>query len=415
MTCCAEPGKMSPVSPPPIRADHLADAARRRPNLLRALSEQEVLAAIFAAGTLSRPQIAARTGLSKVTVGAAVDRLARAGLVSVSGPVHGARGRSPLAYRLAGRAGYVIGIDLEASCARAAASDIVGELIAEAAQPAARQTPRALSAQVLALVNDLIERAGPDRGPLLAIGVSVPGVVDQSSRRVTALAHNLSPDGGLDPLSALRGRFDVPVLIDNDVNLAALGELWHGAGRGQHTFALMSVGVGVGMGIVIDGTLVRGAHGAAGEVGYLPSGIDPFAQRHRLHGGLEDDVGEAGLLAAFAQLVCDRPPAPSPSHARELLALAHEGDLAARTVLDQAARRIGAAIASVIAVLDPELVVLGGEIGADPWLLGPVREAVAQLVPLAARIESSTLGERASLRGAIALALRDARAELFAR
>ena len=403
------------VTLPPIRSDHPADTAGRRPNLLRALSEQEVLASIFAAGPLSRPQIAARTGLSKVTVGAAVDRLTRAGLVQVSGPVHGARGRSPLTYGLAGRAGYVIGIDLEASCARAAASDIVGELIAEVAQPAARQTPRALSAQVLALVSALIDRAGPDRGQLLAIGVSVPGVVDQSSRRVTALAHNLSADGGLDPLSALRGRFDVPVLIDNDVNLAALGELWHGAGRGQHTFALVSVGVGVGMGIVIDGALVRGAHGAAGEVGYLPSGIDPFAERHRLHGGLEDDVGEAGLLAAFAQLGSDRQAAPAPSHAREILDLARGGDAAARTVVAQAARRIGAAIASVIAVLDPVLVVLGGEIGADPWLLAPVREAVAQLVPLAARIESSTLGERAALRGAIALALRDARAELFAR
>ena len=234
-----------------------------------------MLASIFAAGPLSRPQIAARTGLSKVTVGAAVERLTRAGLVQVSGPVHGARGRSPLTYGLAGRAGYVIGIDLDANCARAAASDIVGELIAEVAQPAARQTPRALSAQVLALVSALIERAGPDRGQLLAIGVSVPGVVDQNSRRVTALAHNLSADGGLDPLSALRGRFDVPVLIDNDVNLAGLGELWHGAGRGQHTFALVSVGVGVGMGIVIDGALVRARTEPPARSAIYPAGSIP--------------------------------------------------------------------------------------------------------------------------------------------
>ena len=415
MTRRAGAGEDVAVVPPPIRSDRSADAPGRRPNLLRALSEQEVLEAIFAAGPLSRPQIAARTGLSKVTVGAAVNRLDRAGLVQVSGPVHGRRGRSPLTYELAVRAGYVIGIDLEATCARAAASDLFGELIAELAQPAAHQTPRALSAQVLALVSALIERAGVDHGQPLAIGVSVPGVVDQSSRRVTALAHNLSPDGGLDPLSALRGRFDVPVHIDNDVNLAALGELWHGAGRGQHTFALVSVGVGVGMGIVIDGALVRGAHGAAGEIGYLPSGIDPFAARHRLHGGLEDEVGEAGLLAAFAQRDSDRQRSPAPNHAREILELARGGDEAARMVAAQAARRIAAAIASVIAVLDPELVVLGGEIGADPWLLGPVRAAVAQLVPLAARIESSALAERAALRGATALALRAARSELFAR
>jgi predicted NBD/HSP70 family sugar kinase len=166
------------------------------------------------------------------------------------------------------------------------------------------------------------------------------------------------------------------------------------------------------MGVVIDGVLVRGAHGAAGEIGYLPSATDPFDERHRLHGGLEDEVGEEGLLATFA---AQRPEGPALARARELLDLARAGDPAAQAVMERAARRIGAAIASVIAVLDPGLVVLGGEIGADPALLAPVRAAVGQLVPVPTRIESSTLGDAAALHGASALALREARTQLFAR
>ena len=403
---------MLPMAASPSRRAAPADSTGPRPNLLRALSEQEVLEAIFQGGPISRPQIAQRTGLSKVTVGAAVQRLARVGLVQVSGPVHGRRGRSPLTYELRDRPGYVIGVELEAHRVCAAASDIFGEHVASDERPTERRTSRALAAQVLSVVSTLVEKAQPGHGELLAIGVAVPGVVDQTSRRVTGLAYNISPDGGLDPLSALRGRFDVPVLIDNDINLAALGELWQGAGHGQTTFALVSVGEGVGMGIVIDGVLVRGAHGAAGEIGYLPSATDPFDERHRLHGGLEDEVGEAGLLAAYAQL---SPGHAAPTRARDLLHLARSGDAAASAVMERAAGRIGAAIASVIAVLDPGLVVLGGEIGADPALLSPVRAAVGQLVPVPTRIESSTLGEVAALHGATALALRQARAQLFAR
>ena len=170
-----------------------------RPNLLRALSEQEVLETIFQGGPLTRPQISQRTGLSKVTVGAAVERLARVGLVQASGPVHGRRGRSPLTYELRDRAGYVIGIDLEAHRVRAAASDIFGEVVASEERPTALQTPRALAGQVLHLVSALVDKAEPGHGQLLAMGVAVPGVVDQASRRVTGLAYNLSPDGGLDP------------------------------------------------------------------------------------------------------------------------------------------------------------------------------------------------------------------------
>ena len=167
------------------------------------------------------------------------------------------------------------------------------------------------------------------------------------------------------------------------------------------------------MGLVVDGELVRGAHGAAGEIGYLPSSTDPYDERHRLHGGLEDEIGAAGILAAFRARRGERTEGAGAAH--EVFELALSGDVDAQAVVDNVAGRLGVAIATVIAVIDPELVVLGGGIGRNPALLAPVRATVAQLLPLTARIETSKLGDRAALHGAVAVALRDARAQLFTR
>jgi predicted NBD/HSP70 family sugar kinase len=396
----------------------------RRPNLLRELSEQDVLDAVFRHGPLTRPQIAERTSLSKATVGAVVDRLEHAGMIAATGAQHGRRGRSPIAYVVRETAGFVVGIDIGGKNIRAGAADIYGEPIADEQRPTSLDGDRAVSAQAIEIAAVVVERARATHDRLLAIGVSTPGVVDLVSRRVTSLAYNVSPDGGLDPHAGIRARWKVPVLIENNVNLAALGEYWQGLARGLSSFAFVAIGAGVGMGLVLGGELVRGAHGAAGEIGYLPISNDPFDERHRLHGGLEDEIGAAGIVAAYARARGSDDDAPGrgrtaprsgtrPQSAQEVFALAEAGEEIARGVIDNVARRLGSAIASVIAVIDPELVVLGGGIGSNPTLLEPVRATVAQLVSLPARVETSTLGDKAALDGAIAVALREARAQMF--
>jgi predicted NBD/HSP70 family sugar kinase len=209
----------------------------------------------------------------------------------------------------------------------------------------------------------------------------------------------------------IRDRFDVPVLVDNNVNLAAVGEKWFGLARGFSTLVFIAIGAGVGMGIIINDDLVRGAHGAAGEIGYLPLGGDPFDPRHRLHGGLEDEVGAAGILEAFARRRGSDDPGADSVH--DVFDLAADGVAVARAVVEDVAARLGAAIATVCAIVDPELVVLGGGIGSNPLLLRPVRGAAAALVPVTARIETSLLGDRAALLGAVAVALQAARAQLL--
>jgi predicted NBD/HSP70 family sugar kinase len=388
-----------------------AAGAESRLSLLRELGEQAVLETIFRQGPITRPEIASATNLSKPTVSAAVTRLEQEGLVRASGRRAGQRGRKPVAYVVSSRAGFVVGADIGGSNLRVAAADLFGEPICDSKRPTAKNGSRAVGIQILEMVGEVIDEAGAVHGRPLALGISSPGVVDQATGRVTSLAYNVVPEGGFDPVEVIRERFDLPVLVENNVNLAAVGEKWFGLARGVSTMVFIAIGAGVGMGVIIDHELVRGAHGAAGEIAYLPLVGDPFDPRHRLHGGLEDDIGAAGIVAAFQEGRADDD--PELSSVQEVFDLAVGGNETARAVVDHVASRLGTAIATVCAILDPELVVLGGGIGASPLLLPPVRGSAASLVPITARIETSLLGERAALQGAIAVALNTARTMLL--
>jgi predicted NBD/HSP70 family sugar kinase len=386
-------------------------AAESRLSLLRELGEQAVLETIFRRGPITRPEIAIATELSKPTVSAAVSRLEQGGLIRATGRRTGQRGRNPIAYMVSKQVGFVVGGDIGGSNLRVAAADLFGEPICDLKAPTTKAGGRALGMQLLEMVTEVIDSAGSVHGRPLALAISTPGIIDQSTGRVTSLAYNVAPEGGFDPIEVIRDRLDIPVLVENNVNLAAVGEKWFGLARGVSTMVFILLGVGIGMGIVIDDEVVRGAHGAAGEIGYMPLSVDPFDPRHRLHGGLEDEIGAAGIVTAYNGGRAADDPELSAVH--EVFELAAQGNASARTVVDQVAARLGTAIATVCAILDPELVVLGGGIGSSPLLLSPVRGAAASLVPITARIETSLLGDRAALRGAIAVALNSARASLL--
>jgi predicted NBD/HSP70 family sugar kinase len=380
-------------------------------SMLRELSEQAVLEAIFSGGPITRPQIATRTGLSKPTVSVAVGRLEQGGLVRADGTSVGQRGRQPVAYVVSSRAGFVVGVDIGGTNLRVAAADLFGEPICDRQRPTSKDGRRPLGAQLLEVVTEVVDEASTAHGSPLALGIASPGVIDHATGRVTSLAYNIAPEGWFDPVDVIRGRFDFPVIVENNVNLAAVGEKFFGLARGVSTVVFIAVGTGIGLGLIVSDELFRGAHGAAGEIAYLPLTADPFDPRHRLHGGLEDEVGAAAIVAAFNE----RGGAGEPQleTAQEVFELALTGNEVALEVIDHVAARLGAAIGTVCAIVDPELVVLGGGIGANPLLLRPIRSAVAALVPITARIEPSQLGERAALQGAVAVALKEARTRLL--
>ncbi len=204
----------------------------------------------------------------------------------------------------------------------------------------------------------------------------------------------------------LRERLGVAVTLENDVNLAAVGERWAGVARGVDDFAFLSVGTGMGMGLVLGGELHRGNHGAAGEVDWALAGmaeeVDPSAE------------GVAALAARIASAGSSATSLAPPYDAREIFAAARGGDALARTVVDEVARRIAAHIAPVAAVADPALVVLGGGLGTNgDLLLAPVRRLLAAWMPYPPLLEISSLGEAAVLMGALAIGLQSALDNVF--
>ena len=376
------------------------------PPLLRDLNERTVLDTIRAGAPISRAEISRRAGISKPTVSVSLGALLEAGLVREAinpsiGPKYGARFFEPVH-----EAALVLGLDLGARFLRAAVCDLRGVV-------RARQDVEMPGAGIDAM----LDRAEDLRDRLLAAGnlparaldgvvAGVPGVIEAPVGTV-GLAGNIPGLEGLRIGPALEERLGVPVTVDNDVNLAAIGEHWRGVGQGVDDFVFLSVGTGLGAGLVLRGELHRGHHGAAGEVDFA------------LGGDLEreNDPAAVGVSALAARLAAGgrfKTALGPPYDAREIFAAARGGDALALEVVAGEVERIAQHIVPIAAVADVGLVVLGGGIGANgDLLLGPIRDLLAQRCPYPPRVEVSSLGDAAVLTGALALGLKRALDNVF--
>jgi predicted NBD/HSP70 family sugar kinase len=383
-------------------------------SLVRAMSEQRVLEALLRNGPTSRARLARLTGLSKPTVSSVVRRLERCGLVQEHGQVSGSVGRPSTLYEAVSRAGYVFAVDVGGTRARAGIADPYGEILATRTAPTAKGSADAFVDQIAGLFASLAEEAGLEPRLVWAAGIGVPGVYDSEVDRVSS-APNLPVLHGFPVAESLEIALGMPVVIENDVNMAAVGERWKGLAQERDHFVAISVGTGIGMGIVVNGELHRGSRGAAGEIDFLPLGADPF-ERHEGHGPLEWAGTGPALLERLRVRLEEGATSSIDPHgdAAEIFRAAEEGDPLANDLVDQEARLIAAAITAAASVVDPELVVLGGGIGANRVLLEPVRSYVARIFPRPVEIEISALGENAAFYGALAAGLRAAREELLA-
>jgi predicted NBD/HSP70 family sugar kinase len=371
-----------------------------------------VLAALFDSGALTRPELADHTGLSRPTIADAVRRLLSAGLIVEAGRRTGGLGRVPTCYRLAPTAGYVIALDVGGDNLRVAVADLTGTVVRQRRQATRGTGARQVARHAASMIRDAVTATGTQLGPLLRVGVAAPGVIHADGRTMST-AHNLGDDGPFDLLTPLQAAVGAPVVLDNNVNLAALGERWRGHAQDEPTFAFLAVGAGVGMGLVHGGEVVRGAHGAAGEVAYLPL-PDLVPYRRRPGHGRELLAAEPGGYGLLAAVRARRGwPGARPSTVAELFDQAAAGVPAACELVDAEARQLGLMVASTCAIFDPHLVVLGGGIGSNPQLLPRVTETVTELVPFPPRVRTSALGEVASLTGALRIALDGARATVL--
>jgi predicted NBD/HSP70 family sugar kinase len=381
------------------------------PSLLRAINERTLLELIRQLGPVSRAQLARESGLSKPTVSQALQTLERARLVREAGRTSGGKGPTAVLYELNPRAGWIVGIDVGRGYVRAAIADIAADIVARRDESARARSAAALIRQVGDIAHGLAAEAGIRWRQVTFAVVGSPGVFEPSRGQV-ALAHNLPGWGRQGLVEALRRELGTNIGFENDVNLATIGEGWRGLGKDVAHFVYLHVGTGVGMGLVLDGHLFRGAVGAAGEVGYLPlAAADPHDPANRRRGALETAIGAAGVVA-IARRHGMRPPLT----AKRVFAAARRGDERAVRVVAEVAAGIALAIAAVVPVVDPELVVLGGGIGRNgDLLLEPVERELRALSPFSPRIEASPLGDEATVLGAIAMAREAAQDLLFER
>ena len=409
--------RVPPPEPPDLAGGQAGGPGPQRrpvaagtPSLLRAINERGAVELIHRFGPLSRADIARRSGLSKPTVSLALARLEQAGLVRRVGRTSGGKGASAVLYDLDPHAGWVLGIDVGRAWVRCAVTDITGRTAARRDERARVRSARAVIAQLGALARDVAADAGIRLAQVTWATLGSPGVLGPGGQRVI-LAPNLPGWQRPGVVDEIRAELGLAVEFENDVNLAAIAERWHGLGREADNFVLLSVGTGVGMGVVLGGRLYRGSTGSAGEVGYLPiGGAEPPGRAERRTGAFEAAAGAGGVVALARQAGMR-----SVRSAEEVFAAARRGGDAALRAVDLLAHHLALGVAAVAAVLDPELVILGGGIGhnAGDLLLEPITRQLRACSPFRPRLAVSALGPDAVLHGALATALVAAQERVF--
>ncbi len=383
---------------------------RRSPGSLRSLRERnrlQVLEVVRGSGSVSRADIARRTGLARSTVSTLVNELLRAGLLVERGaPEDGntTQGRPPVLLSFDPGAGAVIGMHFDHPVLRVAVADLGYTILAEATVPVDvdHDAQDSLDAAV-ALIDEVLVKSGVERERLLGAGAALAGPIDSATGTVGSSA--ILPGWvGLSLAQELEARLGLPVHVDNDANVGALAESVLGAGRGVSEMAYIMLGSGIGAGLIIGGQVYRGSGGTAGEIGHVL--VDEHGPLCRCgnRGCLETYAGADALLDLLRRQHGDALTVDG------LVQLARDGDAACQRVIADAARFVGVAAATLCNQLNPELIVIGGELAqTGPLLLDPLRESIVRYaIPAAAedvRVVTGELGERAELLGALVLVL----------
>ncbi|MFG3088225.1 ROK family transcriptional regulator [Streptomyces antibioticus] len=389
------------------------------PRVLRAMNDRTALDLLLAHGPLSRTRIGKLTGLSKPTASQLLARLEAAGLVLATGTTEGRPGPNAQLYGVNPAAGYAAGLDVTPERVLAAVADLTGRTVGtyEVATPA-RKAAGAVVRQVTDALDGAVKAAGLTRDDVRRLVVATPGAFDPTTGRLRYASH-LPGWHAPTLLDDLAAALPMPVEYENDVNLVAVAEQRLGAARGHEDFVLLWNEGGLGAALVLGGRLHRGWTGGAGEVGFLPVPGAPLVRQVRKanSGGFQELAGSQALPRLAREIgMNDVPSGPYTEAAATLLErAATEDTVLHRLLLETYATRLATGLASLVSVLDPELVVLSGTaLTAGGETLRALVEA--ELADLAASRPKLVLGdvtEHPVLRGALESALAATRDEVF--
>jgi predicted NBD/HSP70 family sugar kinase len=392
-----------------VAREETSSFSARQTNRLR------VIEALYRHPGASRTTIAEVTGLSRPTVSTFLEELEAAGIVEEHEDLAPRQsGRPPVLMALVAQAAFAVGVDMGHDHVTVAVCDLAGNVRSDAHEEIdVDHEPRQSMELAQQLVTRTIEQAGVPREHVLGVGMALAAPIDSLSGRV--YAEGILPSwGGVEPIAEMTERLALPVRLENDANLGALGEHTFGAGRGVQELAYVRLSAGIGLGLVLHGRPYGGAGGIAGELGHV---------RVERHGPI-CRCGNRGCLEmvaspiAIARLLSSS--RGEPISVQRLIELANAGDRGAQRAIADAGDQIGEALATFVTLLNPMLVVLGGDLAAaGDHVLEPIRAAIGRsgLPPAAAqaRVTIGRLGDRAEVLGAAALILAEAPHELAQR
>lgn len=368
---------------------------------LREANRERIVRTVQQRGSLTQVELAGITGLSAATVSNIVKELTAAGVVTTSPTSRS--GRRAQQVSLARNLGLVAGVHFGDRTLRVALADVTHRVVADQRLPLGPDhRPDVGLDRTAMLVEEMLDSLDTSRSELLGVGVGLPAPVDQGSGAVSGFGLLRGWDG-LDVRAVLADRLGVRVDVDNDANLGALAEARLGAGVGFRHVAYVRVDRGIGLGLVVDGTLVHGRAGAAGEIGHIRVADGGRLCRCGNRGCLETVAGTGAIVDSLRR---------THGHlaVRDVLLSAREGDADCRAAVAEAGVALARGLAAVVAVAAPDVVIIGGELAAaGEALLEPVRAALPDhILPTSAGpldVRPAVLGSQAEVRGAVALAL----------
>jgi predicted NBD/HSP70 family sugar kinase len=358
-------------------------------------------------GPRTRADIARHLNLSPPTISRVVRPLLREGYLSEREFGASSGGRRPIVLEHNPHSASVIGVDIGGSKVLAAVSDLDGHVQHLRRFVLPPTDPRASLEMIIDVLRELMAQAAADGSAVRAVGLGVPGVVDAAAGVALWV-----PSLGWRDLHLQRiveDRLGLGACVENDVNLGALGEQWRGVGRGLNNLVYVFVGTGIGAGVVLDGRVIRGAHHAAGEVGYLLLDRTFLDRTYPGFGAFESDAAAPGILRRARARAGERW-----ADARQVFDAARRGDADALAVVDETIDWLALGLANIACVLDPQAIVLGGGVaGSADLLLEPIRSRLEGRIPSVPMLSVSELGERAVLTGAVALAVQRLNAYIY--
>ncbi|MFB7934873.1 ROK family transcriptional regulator [Streptomyces sp. NPDC056039] len=408
------------------------------PSTARAINDRLALRLLQQEGPLTAGRLKQLTGLSRPTVADLVERLTAAGLIEVVGEA-GEQRRGPNAkvYGIVADRAHLAALDVRTEGVAVAVADLLGRVLAEASLPIGGDMATGSAVeQAVALVERVVKEAGADR--LHTVGIGAPGLIDPASGELRDSSG--LPEWHRRLVAALQERLpEARVSVENETNLAALAEQRDGAARDRDTFVLLWLGHGTGAAVVLDGALRRGASGGTGEIGFLPvPGATTLPSATDCEGGFHGLAASSAVVELAAEHGVPAEPGQEPSEvgvvraavgvvrgaAGQVRAAEGEGSRPEspdgtpgpeHRFLDALADRLAVGVASVVAILDPGCVVLGGEVGqaGGEELAGRVQDRIARMSPLPTEVRTTTLGGDAVLRGALLTARDRAQDDLF--